>query len=435
MKNIDKRYLNKGIDNFRKSMILVLGDIMLDRFIWGKVSRISPEAPVPVVEVEHETAMLGGATNVVNNLISLGANVMMCGVLGDDPTGNEIISQLHELNVDTAGIAIEPDRSTSVKTRIIAHDQQVVRYDRENKIPLKPKSAKGILDFIHKKKGNLSAIIVSDYGKGVISRQLLNGLKNITSDYNVPVTVDPYVKNFPLYKDVTVITPNHTQAGEIAGLEISTEEDLEYLNRTELRYDDYFLHFYNFNPESVVHSDRNACDQDVDYFVVHKSGKCVINSVKGAQFDSIQKGPALYVNKLRYTGSGVFISEIERALKSGVKVKNCYACRYHADAHYSLFESKPIFCKTYKFKCRSNHAAECDRYRPDIKIFENHQERAIDVFLDKESYKIIPKPIPTHRDEIYKMPDTIICSKCGKSTKDWVTLNPDVCSDCIYGRK
>jgi len=227
MKNIDKRYLNKGIDNFRKSMILVLGDIMLDRFIWGKVSRISPEAPVPVVEVEHETAMLGGATNVVNNLISLGANVMMCGVLGDDPTGNEIISQLHELNVDTAGIAIEPDRSTSVKTRIIAHDQQVVRYDRENKIPLKPKSAKGILDFIHKKKGNLSAIIVSDYGKGVISRQLLNGLKNITSDYNVPVTVDPYVKNFPLYKDVTVITPNHTQAGEIAGLEISNEEDLK----------------------------------------------------------------------------------------------------------------------------------------------------------------------------------------------------------------
>lgn len=227
MEDVDKKYLHKGIDNFRKSMILVVGDIMLDRFIWGNVSRISPEAPVPVVEVEHETVMLGGGTNVVNNLVSLGGSVMMCGVVGNDPTGKEIISRLDELNVDTGGIAIELDRPTSVKTRIIAHDQQVVRYDREKKIPLKPKTTKDILDFIDEKKENLSALIVSDYGKGVISRQLMDGLKSITSDCDFPVTVDPNVKNFPLYKDVTVITPNHNQAGEIAGLEIINEEDLK----------------------------------------------------------------------------------------------------------------------------------------------------------------------------------------------------------------
>jgi len=227
MKNIDKKYLKNGIDNFRKSMILVIGDIMLDRFIWGNVSRISPEAPVPVVEVEQETVMLGGATNVVNNLVSLGGSVMMCGVVGDDPTGKEIISRLNELHVDTTGIAIEKDRPTSVKTRIIAHAQQVVRYDREKKIPLNLKTTKGILDFIDEKKENLSALIVSDYGKGVISRQLMDGLKSITSDCDFPVTVDPNVKNFPLYKDVTVITPNHNQAGEIAGLEIINEEDLK----------------------------------------------------------------------------------------------------------------------------------------------------------------------------------------------------------------
>jgi len=231
MKNTGKKYLHRGIDNFGKSMILVVGDIMLDRFIWGNVSRISPEAPVPVVEVEHETNMLGGATNVVNNLVSLGSNVMMCGVVGDDPTGKEIISRLNELHVDTTGIAIEKDRPTSVKTRIIAHAQQVVRYDREKKIPLKPKTSKGILDFIYEKKGDLSALIVSDYGKGVISRQLMDGLKNMASDYNVPVTVDPNVKNFPLYKNVTVITPNHTQAGEIAGLEIINEEDLKKVGK------------------------------------------------------------------------------------------------------------------------------------------------------------------------------------------------------------
>jgi len=236
MANIDKSYLNKGIDNFGKSMILVIGDIMLDRFIWGNVSRISPEAPVPVVEVEYETVMLGGATNVVNNLVSLGGSVMMCGVVGNDPTGKEIISRLDELNVDTGGITIEDDRPTSVKTRIIAHDQQVVRYDREKKISLKPKTTKGILDFINEKKGNLSALIVSDYGKGVISRQLMDGLKSITSDYNFPVTVDPNAKNFPLYKGVTVITPNHNQAGEIAGIEIINEEDLKKVGKKLLNY-------------------------------------------------------------------------------------------------------------------------------------------------------------------------------------------------------
>jgi len=231
MIHIDKSYLNKGINNFRKSMILVVGDIMLDRFIWGNVSRISPEAPVPVVEVEHETVMLGGATNVVNNLVSLGGSVMMCGVVGNDPPGKEIISRLDELNVDTGGIAIEGDRPTSVKTRIIAHDQQVVRYDREKKISLNPKTTKGFLDFIDEKKENLSALIVSDYGKGVISRQLMDGLKSITSDCNFPITVDPNVKNFPLYKDVTVITPNHNQAGEIAGIEIINEEDLKKVGK------------------------------------------------------------------------------------------------------------------------------------------------------------------------------------------------------------
>ena len=226
MENIEKKYLIKGIDNFKKSMTLVLGDIMLDRFIWGRVSRISPEAPVPVVEVECETAMLGGAANVANNLVSLGGNVMMCGVVGDDATGKEVISRLNELNVDTTGIVIEMDRPTSVKTRIIAHDQQVVRYDRERKIPLKAKSTKNILDFIDKKKGNLSALIISDYGKGVISRQLMDGLKSIISFSNYPVAVDPNVKNFRLYKDVTIITPNHNQAEEIAGLEIINENDL-----------------------------------------------------------------------------------------------------------------------------------------------------------------------------------------------------------------
>lgn len=163
---------------------------------------------------------------------------------------------------------------------------------------------------------------------------------------------------------------------------INSEEDFEYLKETSLRYDEHFLQFYNFNPEPIVHQDRSYCSREIDYFVVHRSGKCVIKSVNAVEFEKIKKGPALYVNDLRYSGYGVFISELEKAMNSGVRAKNCYACRYHADANYTfeLFatESKPIFCKTYKFKCRSNHAAECDRYRPDMKVFEDRRKNKPD---------------------------------------------------------
>lgn len=226
MKDIDREYLEERIDNFKKTNILVIGDIMLDQFIWGKVSRISPEAPVPVVEVERETTLLGGAANVVNNLASLGGKVLLCGVVGDDSPGREIFSKLHELDVDISGIAIERDRPTSVKTRIIAHAQQVVRYDREKRISLKQETVNRIVDFIREKKKNLSGILVSDYGKGVVSRKFVDGLRGVISDCNFPLTVDPNVKNFTLYRDVTIITPNHNQAGQIAGLEIVSEEDL-----------------------------------------------------------------------------------------------------------------------------------------------------------------------------------------------------------------
>jgi rfaE bifunctional protein kinase chain/domain len=226
MKNIDVEYLNKGIDNFGRSRILVVGDIILDQFIWGKVSRISPEAPVPVVGVEHETTMLGGAANVVNNIVASGGHALLCGVVGDDSRGREIIVKLEEFGVNVDGIIVEHGRPTTVKTRIIAHAQQVVRYDREKISLVKPETTNRILDFIHKTKKDFSGIIVSDYGKGVVSSQLMDGLRSVISESNMPVIVDPNVKNFPLYKEVTVITPNHNEAAAIAGIEIEDEEAL-----------------------------------------------------------------------------------------------------------------------------------------------------------------------------------------------------------------
>ena len=227
MREFDLVQLNNGIDNFGGKSILVIGDIMLDRFIWGKVSRISPEAPVPVVEVERESTMLGGAANVANNLVSLGSKVLLCGVVGNDRSGEEVISKLEDLKVDIGGVSIESARPTSVKTRIVAHAQQVVRYDLEKKLPLKSSIIKQILDFIREKRDYISAMILSDYGKGVFSRKLMQCIADEISGCTFPVAVDPNVKNFQLYRNVTVITPNNTQAGQITGMEIKDENDLE----------------------------------------------------------------------------------------------------------------------------------------------------------------------------------------------------------------
>lgn len=222
----DAECLYSAIDDFNSSRILVIGDIMLDQFIWGKVSRISPEAPVPIVGVERETTMLGGAANVVSNIVASGGNALLCGVVGDDFRGREIISKLENLGVAIDGIFVEDDRPTTMKTRIIAHAQQVVRYDRESMRPLRPETTRRILDLILKEREELSGIIVSDYGKGVISAQLMDGLKAVFSESNGPVAVDPNVKNFSLYRHVTVITPNHNEAGEIAGVDIGDEQGL-----------------------------------------------------------------------------------------------------------------------------------------------------------------------------------------------------------------
>jgi rfaE bifunctional protein kinase chain/domain len=235
MNAIDLRSLMKAIEGFGKTEVLVVGDIMLDQFIWGRVSRISPEAPVPVVEVDHETTMLGGATNVVNNIVSLGGKVWLCGVVGDDYIGRQIFSLLNRLGVNINGIVVQDNRPTTLKTRIIAHAQQMVRYDKETRDTLKPETTNTILDFIHNRGENLAAIIVSDYGKGVVTRELMEGLKDLMSTRGLTLAVDPNVRNFPLYEGVTIITPNNKQAQEAAGIDISDEESLRRVGEALLQ--------------------------------------------------------------------------------------------------------------------------------------------------------------------------------------------------------
>ena len=223
MKNQD---LLPYIPKLKDSRILVLGDLMVDEYIWGNVSRISPEAPVPVVNVTSESLRMGGAGNVVNNIHSLGGKVWLCGVVGNDAMGRKLIHDLRKMGVDTRGVVVEPERVTTVKTRIIAQHQQVVRYDREVARPIQPESIRQVLSFLEENVTQLDAVLISDYAKGVICESLVKEVRSSTRKEGKILTVDPKVKNVPLFQGVTIITPNHYEAGEAAGIWIRSEEDL-----------------------------------------------------------------------------------------------------------------------------------------------------------------------------------------------------------------
>jgi D-beta-D-heptose 7-phosphate kinase/D-beta-D-heptose 1-phosphate adenosyltransferase len=224
--NYSRTELTGHIDKFANANVLVIGDIILDEYLWGDVSRISPEAPVPVVEISKETKMLGGAANVVNNINSLGGKVSLCGVIGDDATGCEILEIMQNSGLNIDGIATESQRCTSIKSRIIAHNQQVVRFDRETQKELDPATIKKLINFIKAKKDKLDAIVVEDYGKGVISGSLMKKLREVVSDSDIFLAVDPKENNFEHYKGVDILTPNQSEAGAFCRFKIVDEKTL-----------------------------------------------------------------------------------------------------------------------------------------------------------------------------------------------------------------
>jgi len=223
---LDKNELLRYIEKFPRAQILVIGDIILDEYIWGKVSRISPEAPVPVVEIREETRMLGGAANVISNLASLGAKPFLCGVIGKDRAGDEILGMIKEKGLETDSILVDKDRPTSIKTRVIAHDQQVVRFDKESRKPIDKEGLERILDYVSHSVHNIDVILISDYGKGVVSRELIQGLRSIAQEKNIPIAVDPKVGNFHCYEGVDILTPNSDEASSYCRFLIEDNESL-----------------------------------------------------------------------------------------------------------------------------------------------------------------------------------------------------------------
>lgn len=200
------------VNRFNKARILVLGDFILDEFIWGDVNRISPEAPVPVVNVQKQSFMPGGTLNVANNIRSMLGTVYPCGVLGRDIHGRMLTKTMRKQGIETGGVIIDKARPTTIKTRIIAHSQQVVRYDRESVQSISKKDADRIIDFVAKKLKDTDVIIIEDYGKGVITEDLLKNVIQMARRAKIQVVVDPKEKHFSYYKGVTAITPNHHEA-------------------------------------------------------------------------------------------------------------------------------------------------------------------------------------------------------------------------------
>ncbi|MEI8174073.1 MAG: D-glycero-beta-D-manno-heptose-7-phosphate kinase [Deltaproteobacteria bacterium] len=238
-KIVNKKRALEIIKNFSRSKVLVIGDIMVDHFIWGKVSRISPEAPVPVVEVHSDNLLLGGCTNVLNNVYSLGGKVCGTGVIGVDDMGERLLEEFRKRRIDTNGIIREAGRPTTLKTRVVAHSQQVVRFDRESKKPIESGSIERIIAYIRAIQNGLGAIVISDYNKGVVTKTLLDGIRDIISERNIVVCVDPKQSDFSVYQGFHIITPNHYEAGRAIGVEIRNRQDLIRAGKTLLGQFDF----------------------------------------------------------------------------------------------------------------------------------------------------------------------------------------------------
>jgi D-glycero-beta-D-manno-heptose-7-phosphate kinase len=220
------------IDRFSRMKALVIGDLMLDHYIWGRVSRISPEAPVPIVEVSRETDMPGGAGNVALNLADLGAEVHVVGAIGQDAAADRLLSIFSRKQMQIGGILRTGDRPTILKTRIIAHHQQVVRVDREIRGDLSGLLQDQIEDFVVKALANVQAVIFSDYGKGVVTKKLIAAIIPEARRRGIPITVDPKIENFGSYKKVTCVTPNLMEAMEGVGIRrLNSETEIEQLGK------------------------------------------------------------------------------------------------------------------------------------------------------------------------------------------------------------
>ena len=221
-----KQRLLKILEQFKNKKIFVVGDIMLDKYIWGGVSRISPEAPVQVVNVLKETYEAGGAANVANNVAALDGRAFLAGIAGNDEAKKILLEELKKKGINTEGILTDEDKPTTQKVRILGKGQQLLRVDYENKEHVHKNIEDSIIKFLEKKAREADIIVISDYAKGVVTENLCSSLIKMAKKYGKKIIVDPKPKHRGFYSDVTLVTPNNAEASEMTNIEDGSDESV-----------------------------------------------------------------------------------------------------------------------------------------------------------------------------------------------------------------
>jgi rfaE bifunctional protein kinase chain/domain len=240
MEDYKGRYMKEKLiahlfDSFNQLNVLIIGDVMVDSYLWGKVDRISPEAPVPIVTVKSRENRLGGAANVALNIKALGANPILCSVVGNDQKGKEFLDIMKEQDMETTGILRSDERITTTKFRVIGNKMQMLRVDEETDIPLEPKDAGAFDNCIEKiVTGNkIDVIIFQDYDKGIISEKLIGKVVRIASEKKIPVAADPKKRNFSAYKNISLFKPNLKELKEGLNLDFDARDELQLKKAVE----------------------------------------------------------------------------------------------------------------------------------------------------------------------------------------------------------
>ncbi len=281
----------KVLKSFRPN-ILVVGDLMIDHYLWGSCERISPEAPVQVVDIAKETTVLGGAGNVVNNLKVLGAQVSVSSVIGDDDNGVELTKMLEDIGIDTQEIVTQHGRKTSKKSRVIAVSQQILRYDKESKNDIQSESAQKMLNSLSLSVSKYDAVILSDYGKGVLTPELCQGIIKLCNKNGVKVLVDPKGSDFSKYKGAYLLTPNKKEAILATKIEIKDDESLK---------------------KALVHL-KTECDLDISLITLSEDGIATYD-------DEVKIFPTVAKEVFDVTGAGdTVIASIAFALAAGKNI-------------------------------------------------------------------------------------------------------------------
>ena len=305
------------------AQVLCVGDIMLDRFVQGAVERVSPEAPIPVLRIEHERAMLGGAGNVARNLAALGARTRFLGVVGDDPAGREVARLLALEPGVAADLVVEPTRETGIKTRFMAGTQQLLRTDRETVRPIAEASEGRLLSAFKSALPEAGAVVLSDYGKGTLTRRLLGDAVRLATAAEIPSVVDPKASDYAIYRGATLVTPNRAELSLATRLPARTEEEAVDAARALIAANSFAAVLATRGPDGMilVTEDRAigipATAREI--YDVSGAGDTVVATVAAALAAGL---PLIQAAELANVAAGIVVGKVGTAVAAADEIRS-----------------------------------------------------------------------------------------------------------------